>query len=303
MQNLSLEGCQANQPIQDVAISITAILSSKSPFLVSDGRTTNSRSAFSRADSDLLLIYNAYLAWQNACRRQLEQSFCRKNSLSHQVLSQIEDQKVQLLVYLVDAGLLQLDDVEKSSLRKARTSSRRAEFFPVPQRYSLSGDSDAAICSVIAVAFYPKLLVREGKGWRNVATNQHVSLAPHSINRLTVKPPKWMSFYQAAQTKTGNSNVSETTAVPECAIMILLGDAEFKLFAGVIAIDGGRIRFAVSDWRSMIALKVLREKMQRSLSNHFRNPTRAVLPADQKWFNYWLSIVQAGPGSLALHET
>lgn len=70
-------------------------------------------------DSDLLLSYNAYLAWKRATEAGKAREFLSKNrSLSGQALSTIEDQKAQLFVSLVDAGILHLEEAEKSSLKR-----------------------------------------------------------------------------------------------------------------------------------------------------------------------------------------
>lgn len=47
-----------------------------------------------------------------------EYQFCRKNFLSQQTLSNIEDLKGQLVVSLVDSGFLPLTEVERTMLNK-----------------------------------------------------------------------------------------------------------------------------------------------------------------------------------------
>ena len=286
----------------DAAISIVAILSSKSPFLVSpyqndQNSAFSAKAIFARGDSDLITIYAAYLAWQKASATASAQTFCRKHSLSAQVLSQIEDQKIQLLVQIVDAGLLSLTDVEKSTLRSARSgySYNRKTFFVLPERFNTASGSDAAISSIIAAAFYPKLLIRHDNGWRNVSSNQMTSLAPNSINnfRFNPKPPKWLSFYEAMQTRSGHSNAIETSLVPEAAIVLLLGEANFNIYSGVISIDNGRVRFSAKDWRTVIALKILRMQMKGILNNFYRNADKSLSQANEKWLDMWFKIMQA----------
>ena len=120
----------------DCVVSIAAIITSKSPFLSSDqsrAAADKARLAFKRGeklsmlkglrltligDSDLLLLWNVYTAWRRAAATSKAQEFLRKNLLSGQVLSLIEDQKTHLLVSLVEAGLLLLDESEISSLRR-----------------------------------------------------------------------------------------------------------------------------------------------------------------------------------------
>jgi ATP-dependent RNA helicase DHX29 len=286
----------------DAAISIVAILSSKSPFLVSpyqndQNSAATAKAIFARGDSDLLTIYAAYLAWQKAVAANTVQTFCRKHSLSPQVLSQIEDQKIQLLVQVVDAGLLPLTDTEKSTLRSARSgnSYTRKSFYTIPTRFNSASAPSTAISSIIAAAFYPKLLLRQQNSYRNVTSNQITSVAPNSINnpKLTPKPPKWLSFYEAMQTRSGHTNAIETSSVPEAAIVLLLGEASFNIYAGVISIDNGRVRFSVTDWKTLMALKILRGKMKGILNSFYQNAGKAISDADEKWLGLWFSITQA----------
>ena len=168
-------------------------------------------------DSDLLTIYNAYLAWKRVCMTSgSEYQFCRKNFLSQQTLSNIEDLKGQLIVCLVDSGFLPLTEAERTTLNKygktsfrrnsscwlprTRFSSRRRQFFDIPQRANMNSDNDLVTTSVIGWSFYPKLLVRDGKGFRNCANNQSISLHPSSVNKGHHEL-KWLSYYHIMQAK------------------------------------------------------------------------------------------------------
>lgn len=125
----------------DAAVSIAAILSSKSPFINTMGSNSQrdaARNSFQRGnfilyvfichgvanfpqgDSDLLTVYNAYCGWRRARSTpgSNEFSFCRKNFLSPQTLTGIEDVKMQLIVSIADTGLLSLDNSQKSALNR-----------------------------------------------------------------------------------------------------------------------------------------------------------------------------------------
>jgi ATP-dependent RNA helicase DHX29 len=279
----------------DAAVTMASIMSSRSPFVAAKGADSRAESAklvFQRGQSDLLLSYNAYLAWRRTCKSGNATEFCRRNFLDHQALSQIEDQRVQLLVALGDAGLVTFDDAERSLLRRARSSNRRREFFIIPDRYNINDTSDNALTSLIAQAFYPKLLMREGKGWRNISTNQQVHIAPTSINQLTPRPPPWLSFHHTVQTKSKLPTAFDTSAVPESAIVLFLGDAEFKMFAGVITIDGNKICFRVRSWRTMMALKILRSKMNDVLMSMIHRPGKPLKSSLQSWANLWHKVTR-----------
>lgn len=188
----------------DMAITCAAILSSKSPFSAPFGQRNladQARKAFRRADSDLLTMYNAYLGWKNVCQTQSHDfQYCKKNFMSPQTLSNIEDLKGQLIVSLVDCNFLQLTDDERRTLNRMRYASRRRQFFELPQRVNINSDNDLIASSVITWSFYPKLLMRENKGWRNVSNNQSISIHPSSVNKGRLEF-KWLSYYNIMQSK------------------------------------------------------------------------------------------------------
>ncbi|KAL7785597.1 P-loop containing nucleoside triphosphate hydrolase protein [Trichoderma ceciliae] len=242
----------------DMAVTVAAILSSKSPFSAPFGQqaqANNARAAFRRADSDILTTYNAYLTWKRVCQANgnigKEFQFCRKNFLNQQTLTNIEDLKGQLLTSLADSGFLSLTEEERRALLKLRFSAggrgrRQQQFVDVPQRVNLNSDNDVVSTSVIACSFYPKLLVRDApgsKGLRNIGNNQSISLHPTSVNRRLFEM-KWLSYYTIMQTKswvtipfnsiyfyTTMSNrrcrvyrAHETSATEPFAIALLCGD-------------------------------------------------------------------------------
>lgn len=178
-----------------------------------------------------------------------EVQFCSKNFLSQQTLSNIEDLKAQLTTSLIDAGFISLSDLEKTSLnrfvsyrlpllkilkyRRARFySMRRRHFFEIPGRYDLNSRNDRIVNSLIAWSFYPKLLVRDGKGWKNVANNQFVSLYPTSVNKGISQPPKWLSFYHIMQSSNkyvSTSSLSGTKLTTTSGFIMLTKQAESRI--------------------------------------------------------------------------
>jgi ATP-dependent RNA helicase DHX29 len=195
----------------DMAITVAAILSSKSPFVAPFGQRNQAdsiRRGFRKGDSDLLTVYNAYTAWKRVCQSAAgggaEFQFCRKNFLSQQTLANIEDLKGQLLVAVADSGFLQLTVDERQALNKLRFSGRRRQqaFFEVPKRVNINSDNEVVAQSVIAWSFYPKLLVRDpgSKGLRNVGNNQAISLHPSSVNK-GFNDLRWLSYYHIMQSK------------------------------------------------------------------------------------------------------
>ena len=280
----------------DAMLTIAAILSSKSPFSVPTGTISQAdvaRQAFRKGDSDLLTVYNAYCAWRRVCRgltAMSEQQFCQRNFLSQQTLSSIEDTKSQLTASLADAGFITLNKSEKASLNQIRHWSRQRSFVELPNRYNSNSNNELILNSVIAWSFYPKLLRREGKGWKNVANNQVVSLHPTSVNKGIERPPQWLSFYHIMQSSNRFYNAHETSPVESFAVALICGEAEFKMYSGVIVLDGNRIRFALDEWKAFLAIKTLRVQIRQIMTQAFRSPGRGLSVQQQAWLDVWQKI-------------
>ncbi|KAG6189821.1 hypothetical protein E4U27_006153 [Claviceps purpurea] len=286
----------------DMALTVAAILSSKSPFSAPFGQRAqadNARMLFRRGDSDLLTVYNAYSAWKRVCKASSghgkEFQYCRKNYLSQQTLANIEELKGQLLVSLADSGFLSLTEEERRALSHLRFAQGRRQhqqiFYEVPRRVNINSDNDLISSSVIAWSFYPKLLVRDsagGKGFRNIGTNQFISLHPKSVNR-GIPDVKWLSYYHIMQAKTVY-HAHETTAVEPFAIALLCGDVRCDMFSGVIVLDGNRGRFALPDWKTMLCVKVLRTRLRDILTRSFRQPGKLPTAQQEKWLDVWQTL-------------
>ncbi|UPX09825.1 RNA helicase [Ascochyta rabiei] len=272
----------------DVAITIAAILSSKSPFLTPFGakqRADIARLSFKTGDSDLLTTYNAYKAWRTVCTTagRSEMQFCHKNFLSPQNLGNIEDLKAQLLSSLVETGFVQMSLDERRALSRYRSTTRHRLFVTVPSQYDHHSSNDLLVNSVIATAFYPKLLTREGKGWRNISNNQTVSLAPTSVNKGT-KTAKFLSYYHIMQSSNKFYNAHSTSiAHPLPMVLMVAADMDFKLHAGVVSFPGNMVKFTVREWRAAVALKVLRRRVKEILSASWRNPGRVLGEREREW--------------------
>ncbi|KAL5335025.1 P-loop containing nucleoside triphosphate hydrolase protein [Aspergillus crustosus] len=288
----------------DAAISIAAILSCKSPFVSTMGSNAQKeavRLSFRRGDSDLLTVYNAYCAWKRtrSTPGANEYAFCRKSFLSPQTLLNIEDVKLQLMVSIADAGLITLDATQKASLNRAR-STRQRHFFTTPANHDINNDNDTLITSVIAWSFYPKLLTREGKGWRNIANNQAVTLHPTSANKISdPNVVKYVSYYHMMQVRGKNYNAFETSVVEDFAVGVLCGEGDYKLYAGILSIDSNRIRFSIRDWKSMAAIKFLSLKIREILAGFFKDPSVPLSYKQKQWIGIWEGVFQNRVARLA----
>ncbi|KAF8425898.1 hypothetical protein EV426DRAFT_594191 [Tirmania nivea] len=263
----------------DAAITIAAILSSKSPFQAPMGGRRETESAkleFKKGDSDLQTIYNAYCAWRRICsglsQNLTENQFCQRNYLSSRTLNAIEDLKGQLITCVVDAGFLSLNRDEKQSLARSRFQSfRRKYFFTLPTSVDPFSENENIVNSVIAAGFYPKLLVRDGRGWRNIANNQTIQIYPGSVNRRN-EASTWLSYYRIMQSNVKFYDAYETSHVDDLAIALLCGEVDFRGFAGVLVVDGHRIKFCLGRWKGLLAVKILRGRLGAVSERAFRDP-------------------------------
>ncbi|OJJ01042.1 hypothetical protein ASPVEDRAFT_610084 [Aspergillus versicolor CBS 583.65] len=196
------------------------------------------------------------------------------------------------MVSIADAGLITLDANQKSSLNRAR-STRQRHFFTTPPTHDTNSTNDTLIQSVIAWSFYPKLLTREGKGWRNIANNQAVTLHPTSVNKGSdPSVVKYLSYYHIMQGRNRNYNAFETSVVEDWAVAVLCGENDFKMYAGVLSIDTNRIRFSIRDWKSMLAIKVLSTRVREILAAMFRDPQQPLSYKQKQWMDIWQGIFQ-----------
>lgn len=261
---------------------------------------------FARGDSDLLTVYNAYSGWKKAHKQGAAQQFCQKHRLNQFILRQLEEEKIQLLTYLADAGLMKLTIDEQSALQGARHNRSNLFRFEIPARYDQL-NSDAMTNTIVATALYPKLLKREGQGYRNIFSNQQLQLGQTSIlkNRSVTggKPPEWLCYLEATQSKSGKLNALHSSRVGQAMILLLLGQqADFKFFAGVVDIDHGRVRFSLRKWKEILALQRLRSEINRMVGDFLDQPDLSLPPADQAWLDVLASIIersfQSGGGQL-----
>jgi ATP-dependent RNA helicase DHX29 len=282
----------------DFTLTVAATLTSKSPFLSplnAKKQADSVRLGFKKGDSDLLTLYNAYCAWRKVCSTQgmSERHFCNKNFLSSQNLANIEDLKAQLMSALADSGSVDLTTAERTALSKVRPGYRQRNFVTVPAKYCRADTDDEFAASVVAWSFYPKIVKAESKGWRNIANNASLGLHPTSVNKHNISADiRYLSFYSIMQSSSKWTNAQETSPVSDFALVLLASEAVFHMYAGVIIIDGNRLRFKVRDWKTMIALKILRTKVREALGRMFKHPGRELGLKQKRWIDLVTQIYE-----------
>jgi ATP-dependent RNA helicase DHX29 len=144
--------------------------------------------------------------------------------------------------------------------------------------------NDIITTSVIAWSFYPKLLIRDGKGWRSIANSQTLSLHPTSVNKGSTKP-RYLSFYNVMQSGSKFHNATNaffTSIAHEIPLLLIAGDADFKNYCGVLTLDSNRLRFAITDQKTMLAIKILRGKLRELVDWIIQRP-KIPISSDLRW--------------------
>lgn len=130
----------------DAALTITAILTVKSPFVSPEARRDESKAArvsFGKGQGDLICDARAYEEWSSKCSagegtRSLR-NWCDANFLNHQTLLDISANRVQYFSSLQEIGFLEPGAYAKSS-----------------QLYNQHNDNDALIRALLAASFQPQ---------------------------------------------------------------------------------------------------------------------------------------------------
>lgn len=74
------------------------------------------------------------------------------------------------------------------------------------------------------------------------------------------------------------------------SIALLCGDVRADLYSGVLILDGNRARFAISDWKTMLVMKVLRTRLKDMLTRSFKNPGKLPTAQHERWLDVWQRI-------------
>lgn len=64
------------------------------------------------------------------------------------------------------------------------------------------------------------------------------------------------------------------------------------MYAGVVIIDGNRVRFSFQDWKSMIALRILRSRLKDITNRSFRAPGKELSENQKKWLEIFYLVYQ-----------
>ncbi|KDQ19932.1 hypothetical protein BOTBODRAFT_125441 [Botryobasidium botryosum FD-172 SS1] len=277
----------------DPALTIAATLNLKSPFITPFGfeaQADAAKNSFAVENSDFLTIHNAFATWRRVSTNSgssAVRKFCRESYLSHQSLQQIEDQRQQFLGYLIDAGFVRVDRAFTRELSKARYSrGNRTRFIYLPSELDQSPSDNVMLNAALAAGLYPRVLsLRNGIQTMN---NAAAAFHPSSINHR--RPPKdfgvnYMCYFTLMHSK--KLYAWETTPVDDLALLLLCGDAEFKLISDTAIIDR-KIKFCVSP-KDNIALKHLRGHLEQIIATQMKG--KRLSESQETWNNLALEIL------------
>ncbi|GAA5869879.1 hypothetical protein JCM1840_007661 [Sporobolomyces johnsonii] len=289
----------------DAALTITAALNSKSPWLTPFGREAEAdavKRGFKVENSDFLTTYNAYCSWREASGNGYEREFTRKSFLSQQNLQQIEELRQQFFSFLVDAGFISITDAERRHLISTKLGKSRTRFVRVPAELDVHSKDPKAVMACLAASMYPKLLVVDPQNgsMRTLANSAPAAIHPSSVNfapgrRVDFGPnTRFVAFFTAMHTK--KLYVWESGSVDERAVYLLCGNADFQLPAHSLSIDR-KIKTRLEP-KTAIAMKVLRQQWQAFFKKKMVDPA-APLPAGQQ---QWLALFMEALVSPALAD-
>ncbi|GAA5823603.1 hypothetical protein JCM11251_000694 [Rhodosporidiobolus azoricus] len=279
----------------DAALTITATLNSKSPWITPFGRESEAdavKRGFKVENSDFLTTYNAYCSWRDACSNNYEMQFVRKSFLSLQNLQQIEELRQQFFSFLVDAGFVNVSDSERRQLTSTRFGKSRTKFTRVPAELDTASKDPRAVMACFAASMYPKLLTIDPQNGslRTLANSAPAAIHPSSVNfnpgrRVDFGNARFATFFTVMHTK--KLYVFDSGACDERAVYTLCGNADFQLAAHSLSIDR-KIRTRLYDPKTLLAIKLLREKWRELFLRKMKDPAA---PLDAK-YEPWLALMR-----------
>ncbi|UZJ54717.1 hypothetical protein CBS101457_004037 [Exobasidium rhododendri] len=290
--------------ILDSALTIAATLNAKSPFTNPFGRELEARNAkksFDFGDSDFLTIVRAFNSWRRATENGVAKQFCQKCFLNQTNLIQIEELRQQYMTYLLDSGFVNVDEETRKDILGARFRFNHAKtkFLTTPPSLNVNSGSLAMINTALASALYPKLLVIDTKngGLRTLTNGAPAAIHPSSVNfkMKLYHLPKGINhliYFTIMQSK--RLYAWETGAIDDKGILLMCGDADFKFSSRSLYVDRTRLRITFYDLKTLVVLKVLRDRMTRLLNSSYRNPTKAWTGEEEVFFALVCRVLGVG---------
>ncbi|SCV70876.1 BQ2448_3638 [Microbotryum intermedium] len=299
----------------DAALTITAALNAKSPWMTPFGREAEAdavKREFKVENSDFLTLYNAYCWWREASGNGFDREFTRvsgsprtvlvcrfasrsstfsphqKNFLNQQNLQEIEQGRQQYFSFLVDAGFIDISEAEKRDLVSTRYGKSRTRFVRIPAELDTHSRDPKAVMACLAASMYPKLLVIDPQSgqMKTLAKNTPAAIHPSSVNfapgrRVDFGGSKFVAFFTAMHTH--KLYVWESGSVDERAVYLLCGNADTQLAAHSLSIDR-KIRIRLEP-KTLIAMRLLRHQWNMFFLAKMKNPTMTTSEPHAAWLD------------------
>ncbi|KAG0229491.1 ATP-dependent RNA helicase dhx29, partial [Mortierella sp. GBA43] len=256
----------------DPILTIAAMLSFKSPFVKPFGAEAESDAAkarFKLADSDMLTWFNAYLGWRKTYQEKTSgiYDYCRENFLSHQNLVMIEDMKKQFLGFLVGTGFVKVDMKTKRLLNQEHEQySRRIQFCPVIPEYNVYERSIPVMNAAIAAGMYPKVMMRNDKGYVTGSKQETLWIHPSSVNHAkggvggaAVGPDVSPWFVYNSLVKSSRMYVWESCRVGQFPLVLFGRELAIKHHAKLVTVDDW-VKFKCHA-KTAVVFKMMRDEM------------------------------------------
>ncbi|KAG0064792.1 hypothetical protein BGZ89_008846 [Linnemannia elongata] len=297
----------------DPVLTVAAMLSFKSPFVTPFGAEDEADAAkarFKLADSDMLTWYNAYLGWRQAYQAKPNgiYDYCRKNFLSHQNLSMIEDMKKQFLGFLVGTGFVRVDGDTKRELNKERFN-HRISFCPVIEQYNVYQRSIPVLNAAITAGMYPKVMLRNDtlKAYVTGPKQETVYIHPSSVNfakggasAAATGPDVSPWFVFNSLVKSSRMYVWESCRVGQFPLVLFGGELSVKHHAKLVTVDKW-IQFKCHA-KTAVVLKMMREELDKILQKRIDEPEKGTTEREERWLEMMVSILEGEDDSLRYED-
>ncbi|KAF8946016.1 hypothetical protein BGZ47_001510 [Haplosporangium gracile] len=297
----------------DPVLTVAAMLSFKSPFVTPFGAEDEADAAkarFKLADSDMLTWYNAYLGWRQAYQAKPNgiYDYCRKNFLSHQNLSMIEDMKKQFLGFLVGTGFARVDGDTKRELNKERFN-HRISFCPVIEQYNTHQRSIPVLNAAITAGMYPKVMLRNDtlKAYVTGPKQETVYIHPSSVNfakggasAAATGPDVSPWFVFNSLVKSSRMYVWESCRVGQFPLVLFGGELSVKHHAKLVTVDRW-IQFKCHA-KTAVVLKMMREELDKILQKRIDEPEKGTTEREERWLEMMVLILEGEDDSLRYED-
>lgn len=289
-------------------LSISAILSHKSPFIYSKNeRESVERSKFAimmdktdgsgppndnEKQSDHILMMVAYRKWERILSERgakAAQNFCRSYSLSSSVMYMIRDMRVQLGTLLADIGLVHLP----KDYQGRKKENLDSWFSDTSQPFNKHANDSAVVKAILCAGLYPnvaatidgihppalgnlrhslKPISKGSPAWYDGKREVHIH--PSSVNS-DLKTFQYPFLVFLEKVETNKVFMRDTTIISPYSVLLFGGGINVQHQMGVVTVDGW-LKIAAPA-QTAVLFKELRLTLQSVLNDLIKKPQSAAV--------------------------